>query len=81
MTVATLTWFTIGACLVYVVAVDPNVYTWLVLQSKRLRLEAERAWFRVRYHPDSPWVRYAIRKNADRLAKELQEHYQNQDDF
>ncbi len=40
MTLATLTWFTIGACLVYVVAVDPNVYTWLVLQSKRLRIEA-----------------------------------------
>ena len=80
MTLATLTWFTLGACLVYVVAVDPNVWQWLVLQSKRLRLETERLWFRVRNHPDSPWVRYAIKRNADRLAKELQEHYQNKND-
>lgn len=71
MTLSTLTWFTIGACLVYVVAVDPNVYTWLVLQSKRLKLEAERLWFRIRYHPDSPWVRFEIKQNADRLAREI----------
>lgn len=80
MSIASITWFAIAACLVYVVAVDANVFDFLILQSKRLRLEAERAWFRVRYHPDSPWVRYAIRKNADRLAKELQEHYQNPND-
>lgn len=71
MNIATLTWFTVGACLVYIVVQDPNVYDWLVLQSKRLRLEVERLWFRVRYHPDSPWVRYEIRRNADRLAKEF----------
>lgn len=77
MTLSTLTWFTIGACLVYAVAVDANVYTWLVLQSKRLRLEAERAWFRVRYHPDSPWVRYEIKRNADRLAAEFLKENEN----
>lgn len=77
MTLSTLTWFTIGACLVYAVAVDANVYTWLVLQSKRLKLEAERAWFRVRYHPDSPWVRYEIKRNADRLAAEFLKENEN----
>ena len=77
MTLSTLTWFTIGACLVYVVAVDANVYLWLVLQSKRLRLEAERAWFRIRYHPDSPWIRYEIKRNADRLAKEIMKENEN----
>lgn len=77
MSLSTLTWFTIGACLVYAVAVDANVYTWLVLQSKRLRLEAERLWFRVRYHPDSPWVRYEIKRNADRLAAEFLKENEN----
>lgn len=71
MNIATLTWFTVGACLVYIVAQDPNVYDWLVLQSKRLRLEVERLWFRVRYNPDSPWVRYEIKRNSERLAKEI----------
>ena len=71
MSVATLTWFTIGACLVYIVVQDGNVYDWLVLQSKRINLEIQRLWFKVRYHPDSPWVRYEIKRNADKLAAEF----------
>jgi len=77
MNLATATWFTIGACLVYAVAVDANVYPWLVLQAKRLKLETERAWFRVRYHPDSPWIRYEIKRNSDRLAAEFIKENEN----
>ena len=77
MTPATLTWLVVGAFLVYVVAVDPNVYTWLVLQSKRLRVEVERTWFKVRYHPDSPWVRYEVDRNAKKIADELLKEYEN----
>jgi hypothetical protein len=71
MTLATLTWFTLGACLIYVVAQDPNVYTWLVLQSKVLNVWIQRKWFMLRYNPDSPWVRWAIDRNAKRLADEI----------
>lgn len=77
MNLATLTWFTIGACIVYAVAVDENVFPWLVLQSKLLKVWAERQWFRVRYHPDSPWVRFEIKRNADRLAREIQKEIKN----
>ena len=77
MTSATLTWLVVGAFLVYAVAVDPNVYTWLVLQSKRLRVEVERTWFKVRYHPDSPWVRYEVERNAKKMADELLKEYEN----
>jgi len=77
MTLATLTWFTLGACLIYAVAVDPNVWQWLLLQSKRLRLETKRAWFRIRYHPNSPWIRYEIERTADRLAKEFIKENEN----
>jgi hypothetical protein len=72
-----LTWFTIGACIVYAVAVDENVFPWLVLQSKLLRVWAERQWFRLRYNPDSPWVRWEINRNADKLAKEIQSEMEN----
>lgn len=71
MNLATLTWFTLGACLIYVVAQDPNVYTWLVLQSKVLNVWIQRKWFMLRYNPDSPWVRWAIDRNAKRLADEI----------
>ena len=77
MSIATLTWFTIGACIVYAVVIDENVFPWLVLQSKLLRVWAERQWFRLRYHPDSPWVRYEIKRNADRLAREIMKENEN----
>jgi hypothetical protein len=77
MSIATLTWFTIGACIVYAVVIDENVFPWLVLQSKLLRVWAERQWFRLRYHPDSPWVRYEIKRNADRLAEEILKENKN----
>ena len=71
MSIATLTWFTIGACIVYAVVVDENVFPWLVLQSKLLTVWVERQWYRVRYHPDSPWVRYEIKRNSEKLAREI----------
>jgi hypothetical protein len=77
MNLATLTWFTIAACIIYAVAVDANVYHWLVLQAKLLRVWAERQWFRLRYHPDSPWIRYSIKRNADRLAREIMKENEN----
>jgi len=77
MSTATLTWFALGAILVYIVAQDPNVYDWLVLQSKRLGLEVTRRWYMVRYHPRSPWVRYSVKQNSMKLAKEILKEYKN----
>jgi hypothetical protein len=65
MNIAALAWFTIGACLVYAVAVDENVFIWLVLVSKTASIWLQRQWFRIRYHPDSPWVRWQIERNAN----------------
>ena len=75
MALATLTWFTISACLIYVLAVDANVAHWLVLLSKNATIWLRRKWFLVRHNPDSPWVRWAIDRNARKLAKELTKEY------
>ena len=80
MNITALTWFVTGACIIYVLAVDANVLEFLMLLAKSAGVWCQRQWFRVRYHPDSPWVRYAINRNAERLAKELQKHYQNPND-
>ena len=77
MTLATLTWFTLGACLVYAVAVDANVYTWVLLQTKRLSTELSRRWYMLRFNPDSPWVRYEVERNAKKMADELLKEYEN----
>ena len=72
MTLPTLTWFTLGAILIYLVAQDPKVYTWLVLQSKLLTTEIRRRAYMIRYNPDMPWVRWEIDRNANRIAREIQ---------
>ena len=77
MNLATLTWFTIGACIMYAVVVDENVFPWLVLQSKLLKVWAERQWFRLRYNPDSPWIRYEIKRNSEKLAREIMKEIKN----
>lgn len=77
MSLSTLTWFTIGACIVYMVVVDANVYPWLVLQSKRLTTELSRRWYMLRYNPDSPWVRYEVERNAKKMAEDLIKEYEN----
>jgi hypothetical protein len=71
MNIPTTTWFVIGACIVYLVVVDENVYPWMLLQSKSLGIWIQRKWYLVRYHPESPWVRWEIDRNADKMAKEI----------
>ena len=79
MNIAALAWFTIGACLVYAVAVDENVFTALVLASRGITIWLQRQWFKVRYNPDLPWVRYGIERNAKKMADELLKEYKNND--
>jgi len=80
MSTAALTWFVLGACLAYVVVQDANVYEWLVLQSRVLGVWFQRQWFLVRHNPDSPWVRWNMDRNADRIAKQfLKERDKNND--
>lgn len=80
MNLATIVWFSIAACIVYLVAQDDSVLTGLVLLSKSANIWLTRQWFRIRYHPDSPWVRYAIKRNADKLAKEFLNDYRSRGD-
>jgi len=68
---ALITWLVLGGVLTYVVAVDPNVYHWIELQSKVVGVWLRRRWFLLRYNPDSPWVRWEVEQNAQRLANEL----------
>ena len=77
MNPAALTWLVVGSVLAYVVAVDDNVYPWLVLNSKLVGIWFQRQWCRIRYNPDSPWIRWSINRNADRIAKQLIKEREN----
>jgi hypothetical protein len=78
MSIAALTWLTLGACLVYVVVQDANVFDGLVLVSKTASIWLQRQWFKVRYHPDSPWIRYEIKRNSERMAEEFIKQYKKE---
>jgi hypothetical protein len=67
----TAVWLTIGGILLFVVLEDPKIFQWLVLVSKIVNLWIERQWFKIKNHPDTPWVRYAIKRNADKISKQL----------
>jgi hypothetical protein len=64
-------WLTIGGILLFVILEDPNVYHWLVLVSKIATLWIKRKWFLIKNHPNTPWVQYQIKRNAERTAKQL----------
>jgi len=67
----TAIWLTIGGILLFVILEDPKVYHWLVLLSKIANLWFEQQWLKIKNHPDTPWVRYAIKRNADKITKQL----------
>ena len=69
----TAVWLTIGGILLFVVLEDPKIFQWLVLVSKIANLWIERQWFKIKNHPDTPWVRYQIKRTAKENAKQLME--------
>ena len=69
----TAVWLTIGGILLFVVLEDPKIFQWLVLVSKIANLWIERQWFKIKNHPDTPWVQYQIKRNSDKIAKQLME--------
>lgn len=71
MNPAFLVWLVVGGVLAYVVAVDENVYHWIELQAQVVNLWFQRQWFLFRYNPRSPWVKWEIQRNANRIAKQL----------
>lgn len=67
----TAVWLTIGGILLFVVLEDPKIFQWLVLVSKIVNLWIEQRWFLIKNHPDTPWVRYQVKRNAEINAKKL----------
>jgi hypothetical protein len=72
MITQTTFWFmVIGGTLLFVILEDPKVFQGLVLVSKIASLWIEQQWFKIKNHPDTPWVRYQIKRNAEENAKKL----------
>lgn len=74
-------WFGLFAILGYLIVTDASVAKYVVLLGKEAKLNYEKLkwWVRwwVKYNPNNPIVRFQIRRNADKLARELFNEQQN----
>jgi len=66
-------WLTVGGILLFVILEDPKVFQWLVLVSKIANLWVAQRWFIIKNHPNTPWVQYQIKRNAEAAVKKLME--------
>ena len=71
MSPAIVFWTALVGVLTYVLAVEPLFFNYLILQIARFSQLVERQWVKVKIHPDSPWVRHQINRNADEIATQL----------
>lgn len=61
--------------LAYMILVDPNVSAYLTLVFKMTRVNIERLFWMVRFHPRNPITNLIKRWEYARLAKELEKEF------
>lgn len=59
----------------YMIVVDKNVADYLTLVFKMMRLNIERMFWMIRFHPKNPITNLIKRWEYDKLAKELQKEF------
>ena len=68
----------LASLVLYLAVTEVHFFPYLDLRATLLRHWFQRQWFSFYAEPSRPWNRYTIRRNSDRLArqlmKEIQEH-------
>lgn len=59
----------------YMIVVDKNVADYLTLVFKMTKLNIERTFWMIRFHPKNPITNLIKRWEYDKLAKELQKEF------
>jgi hypothetical protein len=62
--------------LVYLCYVDQNVYDYLILNLKLFRVNLERFWWMIRFHPKNPITNLIMKMKYDKIAQELMLEYE-----
>ena len=65
------TLLSIFAVIVYMMVVDKNVSDAIVLGAKSLKLNIERLYWMIRFHPRNPITNLVMRWKYEKLAQEL----------
>lgn len=73
-------WFSLFAILAYLIATDASVAKYVILIWKQGRINLEKLKWWLQHSPDNPIVKIQIKRNADKLARELFDELQNKID-
>jgi hypothetical protein len=68
------------AILAYLILTDKNVADYLTLVFKMMRLNIERMFWMIRFHPKNPITNLIMRWKYERIARELQEEMERSTD-
>jgi hypothetical protein len=68
------------AIISYLIITDRNVADYLTLVFKMTRLNIERMFWMIRFHPKNPITNLMMRWKYDRIARELQEEMEHSGD-
>lgn len=66
---------TVFAVLVYMIYVDKNVADYIVILTKLLKINIERFFWIVKYHPNNFITTWIQNQKYDKIAKELEKEF------
>jgi hypothetical protein len=69
------TLFIVFAVVAYMIIVDKNVGDYLILLLKIIKVNIERFYWMIRFHPKNPITNLIMKWKYDKLAKELQKEF------
>jgi hypothetical protein len=67
--------FIIAGVVGYMMIIDENVVTYLILMLKIMKVNTERFFWMVRYHPNNFITTWIQNRKYDRIARELEKEF------
>jgi len=65
-------WICIFTIIAVMIILDPNVGEFITLVSKVIKVNVERTWWMIKFHPQNPVTNLIKRWEYDKIAKELE---------
>jgi hypothetical protein len=59
----------------YMMIIDPNVAEYLTLVFKIIKINSERVYWMIRFHPKNPITNLIMRWKYDKIARELEKEF------
>lgn len=72
-------WISIFTIIAVMIVLDPNVGEFITLASKVVKVNTERIWWMIRFHPRNPVTNLIKKWEYDKIARELEQEFLNRE--